>query len=366
MKKLGTILTLTSLVAACGNSSKLKIDKSQLKDNPAQCTFEGSEYGDYKKCDLKIDDLMMRLGNPKADFKIVFIQGGPMPDFNITKESLRPIDDWYAAQNVEWIFVRQAQWNKIAQFKNLNGFDSQDAEKETFETLENANKIIKKFKNEGFNVALTGGSYGGILINEYINQFGTDDPDHIIQMVSKVNLGDENSQIKMEMDGNDLKQTFFNDENKIEGWFYTVKDYPEKFWPLIKQTQQVASMLLKPLFKDYTELLANKDLSKVTYINAVGDRNVGYLTPSTKEFLKSKGAQVVEFSIEDVEKAMATYKEKTGKDWSGGSMGNARRTAAHKMPNITEEHAIKYILEPIGWNKQKYYNDSVNFYKFEK
>ena len=382
MRKIIMYTTLAStLVAACGKNNKkvvintgnkYSVNFEQMHKKYPQCnTKKYKTYGDYEKCDLSLKDSMFRVGDPKAPIKIVFLQGGPMAWFEDKKsyyvKRMRADDQWAVAQGIEYIWVNQSWWSKRSQFKNNETYDVEDAKKETDEMLKRTHNIVNHFKDKGFKVILMGASYGGMVMNEYILQYGAQTADKYYQVVGRI---DNSKSVKMKIKDKKAYIKYYNVDNQLGEYvrFGKEKGFFEKIYLFFKGLNNTSvvhfiNTTSEAIAKDYTKLLADKDLSKVTYINSIGDKHVGYLNQKELDFVKAKGAGLKQFSVEEVKASKAKWEKETGTTY-GGSMGSTWMTYAHKMPT-TEENVIKYILEPVGWNKETDYDSSVSYYKVQ-
>ena len=368
MKKKLLLTTLFS-ATAIGCGAPQKVDLNQIKEKQVYCDYKGETYGDYKECKLGLEDSMVRVGQASAKYKMVFLQGGPQRTGTTnwreaeTKQETNK-NNWLAANNVEFIYVRQSPWPKMAQFsKSLADFDVDDAKKELQETLKRTNDIVKHFKSKDNKVLLIGGSYGGFIMGEYLKQYGTKDPDHIIQAVGRVDIKDLlKGEDFIKLVGNEIKFRAY-DENGGSNWETRWKiDDPKQLKHVVDFELKFVNTTMKAIEYNYSEVLKNMDLSKVSFYNTKGDHHAGFLTDKVKKVIAASKGKVVEFTKDHVLKQMKIWEEKMGKKWKN-SMGDTWKSAAHQIPFLTKEDTIKYLLEPMGWDKSKDYNSSVDFYK---
>lgn len=173
-------------------------------------------------------------------------------------------------------------------FNSQGEFTLEMAEKEVVNTSEILYRALDYFKTKGKTVMVIGTSYGAYIIPNYLS--------------TKPSLADKYVIIAGRLDDNEqiLEQHLkgFNGEFEEDGTTYIPEDENADLseYPVSEIKEYRVKQLLKGAIGQpkYTQALADKDLSNVIYFYATNDKQVGRLSKSELDFLKSKNVEVFE------------------------------------------------------------------------
>ena len=249
------------------------------------------ETNNYSKTIFPKDTTQLWLGegNIKSDTVLILCEGGPatMINFDIDGKSIwRYLPDY---RNYYKVFVHQAQTYNRTMFDFKRQFTLKDAQTEVDNTIEMLNQAIQYFKSRNKTVIVIGHSYGAFVILGYLTQKEEMADKYIL---SAVRLNPHPKQVAYHLKG-------FNEGFEADGKTFIepdttndehIRHQNERYWKIYRVKQ-----LLKGAFGkiNYTEMLNDKDLSKVHVAYGKFDQNIGALTSSELDFLQSKNVPVL-------------------------------------------------------------------------
>lgn len=227
----------------------------------------------------EIADLGSYWGNTAKEVTDVLVntQGGPVPELldNEMRDILGLVDN-DKTKDLFVFNVHQAQTKNPETFQNAITFE----EAKTFdqESVANLAKVIKYFKEQGKKVHVLGISFGAFMTQELLNTEGASIADDYLIMVGRLDMPEV------------IWKSF--SEGNIGGFEEGLTPFAEELTgePIEKNMSRLAAGLGH---KRYTELLANTDLSKVTFVYGDLEEQVGRLNQTEIDFLTAKGATVV-------------------------------------------------------------------------
>ena len=220
------------------------------------------------------------LGNIDAKEVIINVQGGPITSLTPTIQEFIFVSQ---TTDKHWVNVHQVQTKYPELFINEE-ITFEQAKAYDLQSVDMLKKVIDHFKNKGKKVYVYGGSFGAFIVQELIALHGIDVADAYLITVGRLDIDEE--VWKKFSEGNFAEFEF--DANGTP----SVKVYP----PVSASDIRFRNMnkLAAGLgFNRYTKRWAHiADLSKITYVYAALDEQVGPLTNEEKLFLLSKNAKV--------------------------------------------------------------------------
>lgn len=232
----------------------------------------------YKRTILPDDihDLYLEDGNKNSKTVLLIVQGGPLkavrkwPFFDVWKKDLHIV------------YARQAQdLNPAFWTSNLITFE--DAYAENLISVEMIDRVLKKFKSMDKKIILWGASYGTFLVQEYLAQKGFT-PD-----VAGVSVGRL-----------DIEEEMWKATKSLKLKYYEYKNGEKTLKSAGERGDKAGSFLQSSLGRyRYTKRLANLDLTKFIYQYGEADATVGSLNQIEVDFLKAKGATVLNYPNAD-------------------------------------------------------------------
>ena len=252
----------------------------------AQTTKKEIDFFSYKKTELPKETTKLWLtdGNTQSDTVIIFCQGGPDKSLAFEehgKSSLRYLPKY---KEYQIAYLHQAQTFNTEMFNYQGDFTSEMAEKEVANTSEILFRAIKYFKNKKKKVIVIGNSYGAYVVTNYL--------------ATKPSLADKYIIVAGRIDDG-VEAVRQHQKGLTGGYDETGKTFifsdtdPTKLEESARRKYRVKQLLKWAVGNPrYSKLLADKDLSNVTYFYAANDQNVGQLTKRELEFLKFKNVAV--------------------------------------------------------------------------
>ncbi len=221
-------------------------------------------------------------GNMDSDTILIICQGGPSRYLTFVEKgrtSYRYIPNY---SNYYVAYLHQAQTLNKKIFNYTDHFTLEMAQKEVDNTSEILYRALHYFKLRDKTVIVIGTSYGAYIIPNYLSTR----PSLADQYVILAGRIDDDEQI--------LEQHLkgFNGIFEEDGITYLPEDenadiseYPESEIKEYRVKQLLKGAIGQPR---YSEALADKDLSNVTYFYASNDQHVGALSEPEIAFLESK------------------------------------------------------------------------------
>ncbi len=217
-------------------------------------------------------------GNLDSNIVILNIQGGPFLLLN----PLYTMISNEQAKEALFVNVQQVQTLSPNKFeKDEITFD--EAKKYDLESVEYINKVAKYFKNQGKKVYMMGMSYGAFATEQFIATYGAEAVDGYLIAVGRLDI--EKATWETFAKGNYVNYVY----NK-EGVMST-KPLEQKLTVPMQNMSKLAAGLG---YHRYMTELKGMDLSSVIYVYGGRDNEVGRLTKAEVDFLKKRGAKVVE------------------------------------------------------------------------
>ena len=262
MKKYFMIFCVAAtLFSAC------KKDSSSTKDTTEE---------EFAETLQNVSSLYLSQGNVNGDTVLMYVQGGPVAELGTEDLDAFPVGDHYHK-----VYVHQAQTLNPSLIGPDTSFET--AVTEDRRSIAILNKVIDHFKDQGKAVYVIGHSFGAFLTPFYIYKYGNK-ADKMFIMAGRLDMPDV------------VWQGFRDGQNY---------NFPDGITPTPTDDteggtfEQIgANRLAAGVGQNrYTQMLADKDLSKVIYMYGTKDIPVGSLTDEEDSFLRGKGAQVIR--IED-------------------------------------------------------------------
>jgi len=233
-----------------------------------------------------ISNNIVVLGNPKAKTVLINAQGGPMTSLQNFELMFTMIQSKVSKDSLLAVNVHQYQTLRTKEF-DTNLINFEDAKKYDSESTKMLAETVEYFKNKGNKVIVMGISFGAFVVEDLLASYPTIADKYII-VVGRLDMPDD-------------VWTEFSKGNYV-GFKYK-KGVPK----IVKFTADEAGMgggnsvgdkntsiLAAGLgYKRFTELLKDKDLSKVSYFYGTVDDQVGRLSEAEINFLKSKGVNPI-------------------------------------------------------------------------
>lgn len=273
MKNLTLILLTIFCLSACGTTKKVG---------------SSAELPSYGPTILPQDIEMLWLseGNESSDTVLLVCQSGPKAKLEFAEKRRSSHKYLPNFREYQIVHLHQAQtWNaEIYTYEDV--FNYSMAERENRKSTEILARAIKHFKKRGSTVLVIGESFGAYLISSYLANYESKADGYI---VLGARLDSHLQQTHQQVNGH-------NGKFKPDGITYIPESdsdismlYEEEL--RLKTVNNVLNgAIAKP---NYTEVLEDKDLSKLTYVYASNDEVVGQLTGTEIRFLRDKGATVV-------------------------------------------------------------------------
>ncbi len=252
-------------------SAKDKAILKQRAENAKKINKEGAEK--FKE----IAGLAQFYGNLDSHIVILNIQGGP---FLLLNSLDTRIPDAQAKEAL-FVNVQQVQTLNPEKFNKEITFD--EAKKYDLESVEYINKVAKYFKNQGKKVYIMGMSYGAFATEQFIVTYGVDAVDGYLIAVGRLDI--EKATWETFAKGNYVNYVYNKDG------VMSTKPLDQKLTIPMQNMSKLAAGLG---YHRYTTELKDMDLSNIIYVYGGRDNEVGRLTKAEVDFLKKRGAKVVE------------------------------------------------------------------------
>jgi hypothetical protein len=243
----------------------------------------------YNKIPEILKDMGYSFGNPESNTIIINIQGGP--EINLGTKEIMSAFTKYAFINLKKVFVIN-----VHQFQTLNPDKFIGAEISFKQAKEYNNKtvkiiadFVKYFKSQNKKVILVGPSYGALIIQDFLSQYGNIADKYLISVgrldapkkIWKTLAKGRCAVYKNDADGSQYIVT--SDYLKIVDMNLKINHFGANMGKLIAGFE----------YKRYLKLLKNINLSNVVYIYGENDKVAGRLTQKEIDFLKYKNAHII-------------------------------------------------------------------------
>ena len=298
-----------------------------------------------------ISNNIVILGNPKAKTVLVNAQGGPVTSL-LNFEFIKMMSDaGIKAEDLLLVNVHQYQTQRTEEFEaNLISFE--DAKKYDAISTQMLADVVSYFKNKGNNVVVMGISFGAFVIEDLLANYPVvadkyiivvgrlDMPDAVWQEFSKGNY------VGFKYDNGKTEIVKFTAEEAGMGGGNSIAD---------KNTSLLAAGLG---YKRFTELLKDKDLSKVVYFYGSIDDQVGSLSPAEVDFLKSKAVPITRYESdhggtidEFLKNDFKNIIDKVEKTKNGGSTeDSSTNNPSSENPGQNLDPAYRGTISPEHFN----------------
>ncbi|WP_304943405.1 hypothetical protein [Vallitalea guaymasensis] len=233
----------------------------------------------------EISSLISISGNQESSAVVINTQGGPMYDFDTTtvKEETEEIKnrDFFIVN----VHQKQTKNPELFQDKEISFEKAIEYDKESIQMLA---KVIKYYKEQGKKVYVLGMSFGALMAQELISEYGVDIADKYLIIVGRLDMP-EVIWKSFSKGGTG----YFVDGVKAVANENGIMDDPESD-AIPSNSEKNVNKLAAGLGKNrYTEKLDKYDLKNITYISAMEDEAVGKLSEEEINFLKSKNAKII-------------------------------------------------------------------------
>jgi hypothetical protein len=229
-------------------------------------------------------------GNPKANRVYIYAQGGPMTILS-KGEAVFAFKDVAKVDfdNALLVSVHQYQTLRAKYFKE-NTITFKEAKKYDKESVKDLAKIIEYFKTKRKEVYVVGISFGAFVVNGLLADYPMI-ADKYFVIVGRLKM-----QKKVWNEFSNGRYCIFkydkNGDFKILEASSTQAGMGSGDSASIED-RNMAKIAAGLGYRDYVELLKNKDLSNVVYVYGSTDEQVGVLAEDEISFLKKKGVRVV-------------------------------------------------------------------------
>ncbi|MBX2877910.1 MAG: hypothetical protein KTR30_37675 [Saprospiraceae bacterium] len=230
--------------------------------------------------------LWLSEGPLTADTVLIIGEGGPHNalDFEWRGETvwsgLPQYKSYYRAH-----ILQSTMLNKQI-YENTKGFSEENGELEADNSTEILNRAVRYFKERGKVVLVVGSSLSAWVMLDHISKADLLADSYVI---SSGRLKANETMVQYHAMGHNV---IFEEDAKtirIPDTTYRNPIKTERYFRLRQVKNRIKAAFGR---RNYMELLADKDLSNVTYVYAENDRRVGSLTEEEVEFLLSRGAEV--------------------------------------------------------------------------
>ena len=238
------------------------------------CSAEAPEPENGFQRPEDVESLFVSHGPENADTTVIFVQGGPFPD--LRTNLIEALPEMAGRRRV----VVHQPWTLDPDLLYAPELVSvAEAARLNLEALEMLDQVVRHFLHEGTALCVVGHSYGAFLTLLWVATY--DRPISTVVLAGRVTL----------------PEIVWN--NFRDGRLYWFPDgiTPE---PLEGETpeERIVAMRIQADVgsRPFTRLLSGQDLSRMTFVYGSQDRLVGTLTPNELEFLRSRGAHVVQLA----------------------------------------------------------------------
>lgn len=276
MRELLSVFILMVVSFSCKTDNKqLKVDEQEF--NYAQTTLPGDT-----------TQLWIEHGKLNSDTVLLICQGGPARNLTFSehgKTSYRYIPEY---SNYRIAYVHQAQTLNSEIFNYQEEFTLEMAEKEVENTTEILHRALHYFKSREKRTVVIGNSYGAYIVLNYLSEKPSLADKYVIVAGR---LDDDPKILEQHLRG-------YNGHFALDGTTYIPESEQEDLnnYSAAELKEYRVKQLLKGAIgrPRYSNALANKDLSNITFFYATNDQNVGRLTESELTFLTSKNVEIFE------------------------------------------------------------------------
>ena len=273
------------VVAACGGSPADTVTNASVSTTAVMevtitsvTTTAGTETTDTAP---GVASLYEAVGNPDADTVLVFAQGGPAPGLDANGFSL--LTEGLDLDRLFVLNVHQVQTLEPERFLNAD-IDFEAAKSADVESVQIAADVVDHFRGSGKRVVVLGISFGAALVQDLLARQGNVADEYVI-IAGRLDSPEEAWQLFSEGRAAEFIGGTEVVEVPIERTGFGTGTAPGE--------RNMARLVAGFDFNRYTELLADIDLSNVTYGYGDMDEYVGRLTENEIAFLEAAGAQVV-------------------------------------------------------------------------
>lgn len=287
------LIMLLMIVMIIGCKSKITNEKNEYNRKEQEISNNlNKEEGLLAKVD--INKLITAYGDiENSEYIIINVQGGPVTTLD-DDIMLELFDMAIDLNKYSYVNVHQIQTYYPEKFNNkeITFEEAKSYDKESAKVL---GEIIKALKNKypEKKVVVYGYSFGALMVQEVIAEYGSDIADKFAIVVGRLDMNEE----FVDLFSNGFNGRFDSNQKIIKVEDKTIEE---------KNMNRLAAGLG---FNRYTEKLKKIDLSNVIYIYAAKDSYVGKLKKDELKFLKSKNVKILEFYADHSETIDGTIKE---------------------------------------------------------
>ena len=237
-------------------------------------------------------------GDLASDTVWLLSQGGPAPDLS-DGATINIFADDLTGPRPLVVNVHQIQTYNPGLFERMDFDHVQQVRAEMDLSVEILDRVIKHFKSQGKTVVVFSHSFGSVIVPRYLMLKGPGAADRYVIMAGRLDFPDVMVQDRLSKLHDPDSTSVYTYEN--DGVTLIKRETPEDVLvdgrlPLSERLGAVFQGVLGQF--DYTEALADTDLSKVIYAYGTGDEALGRLTEKEVRFLESRNAHVLAVSAE--------------------------------------------------------------------
>lgn len=212
-----------------------------------------------------------RVTPTNENIAILFCQGGPAPnldeEFDFANENYDPVNDpWYQTGRIYKVHQAQTFNPNMVNFS----ISFEQCQKEAENSIIILDRVIDYFISMGKRVYLTGGSYGFFVIQHYIYRYGISKLEGVVMAVGRF----------------DMPKTAWHGFR--DGIVVVFEEDGETTKNLLTALPNTIQRLAAAIGKNrYTQLLQDKDLSRVIVYTTTADTHVGKLNEEEIKFMEN-------------------------------------------------------------------------------
>lgn len=275
---MGSIALLIMLVAC-----------TQEHDRARQHLLSADAEASYPATSFPEDTTLLWLaeGPIAADTVLIIGEGGPHNalDFEWGGETV-----WSGLPNYKSYYrahILQSTMLNKSIYENTKGFSDEDGELEADNSTEILDRAVEYFKDRNKVVLVVGSSLSAWVILDHISGARLLADSYVI---SSGRLKANETMVQYHALGHNVIFEEDAETIRIPDTTYRNPIKTERYFRLRQVKNRIKAAFGR---RNYMELLADKDLSNVTYVYAENDRRMGSLTQEEVEFLLSRNAEVV-------------------------------------------------------------------------
>lgn len=229
-------------------------------------------------------ELWVEDGTPSSDTVLLICQGGPSNVLTFEAEGRTSYRYLPGYANYRIAYVHQAQTFNKALFEHQGPFTEADATAEVDRTVEMLHRSVRYFEQRGKTTMVIGTSYGAYVTARLLAS-KPNQADKYILIAGR--LDDDPRMVEHHLSGK-------NASFQADGTSFVPQD--SSLSSDMEHAQADSGYRIKQLLKGaigkprYTRLLADKDLSNLSFFYAVNDQHVGRPAEAELAFLASKDA----------------------------------------------------------------------------